>query len=275
MIRLVCIDVDGTLVGSHGRVHPDVWNAAERARAAGIRLAISSGRPAFGITREYAARLDAEGWHIFQNGASVLHLPTGTSRSTHIAPETVAMLVHRARARGDARLLELYTDTEYAFELASPRARAHAELLGVPFQPRPFDSLTGPIVRAQWVLSHEHAAVVAGESHPGLVVSASTSPVMPDTVFVNMTLAGVDKATAVRLIATEYALSLDEVMFVGDGHNDASAMEIVGEPVAMANAEPEVRAIARRFVGHVDEGGLAEALDVAITIGPMRGSASH
>ena len=264
MIRLVCIDVDGTLVGTNGRVHPDVWHAAERARAAGIRLAICSGRPGFGIARDYAARLDADGWHCFHNGASVVHLPTATARSAHIAAETVAMLVGRARASGDARLLELYTDSEYAFEGTSPRALAHAALLGVPFQPRPLDSLTGPIVRAQWLVSQREAALVARESHPGLEVSPSTSPVMPDTHFINMTRAGVDKATAVRVLAHEYALSLDEVMFVGDGGNDASAMTIVGAPVAMANAEPAARAVARRVVGHVDDGGLAEALEVAI-----------
>lgn len=263
MIRLVCIDVDGTLVGANGTVHPSVWRAAERARAAGIRLAICSGRPAFGVAREYAERLDRDGWHGFQNGASVIHLPTGNSRSVHIAPETVAMLVLRARANGDARLLELYTDNEYAFESTSPRARAHAALLGVPFHPRPLDSLAGPIVRAQWLLSHAEAAVVAGEPHPGLEVSPSTSPVMPGTEFVSMTLAGVDKATAVRALAAEYDLPLGQVMFVGDGRNDASAMEIVGAPVAMANAEPEARAVARQFVGHVDDGGLADALDFA------------
>lgn len=264
MIRLVCIDVDGTLVGARGEVHPNVWRAAERARAAGIRLAICSGRPAFGLAREYAERLDADGWHSFQNGASVMHLPSGSSRSAHLAPETVAMLVRRARASGDARLLELYTDSEYAFESTSPRARAHAALLGVPFYPRALDSLAGPIVRAQWLLSHAEAEIVAAELHPGLEVSPSTSPVMPDTQFVNMTLAGVDKATAVRALAAEYEVPLGQVMFVGDGRNDASAMEIVGAPVAMANAEPEARAMARRLVGHVDEGGLAEALDLAV-----------
>ena len=174
------------------------------------------------------------------------------------------MLVRRARASGDARLLELYTDTEYATESTSHRARAHAALLGVPFRPRSLDSLAGPIVRAQWLVSRAEAEVVAAESHPGLEVSPSSSPVMPDTCFVNMTLAGVDKATAVRALAAEYDLTLAQVMFVGDGRNDASAMEIVGSPVAMANAEPEARAAAARMVGHVDDGGLAEALDLAV-----------
>jgi hydroxymethylpyrimidine pyrophosphatase-like HAD family hydrolase len=88
--------------------------------------------------------------------------------------------------------------------------------------------------------------------------------VMPDTCFVNLTPAGVDKATAVLTIATEYDMPLEQVMFVGDGHNDAAAMRLVGFPVAMGNADREAREAATRSVAHVDEGGLVEALELAI-----------
>src|SRR5687768_5564256 len=97
LIGLIGIDVDGTLVGRTGVVPEFVWAAAERARAAGIRLALCSGRPAFGIARDYARRLDAAGWHMFQNGASVVHLPTGESRSTPLPQERVQELIAQAR----------------------------------------------------------------------------------------------------------------------------------------------------------------------------------
>ena len=262
MIQLVCIDVDGTLVGSTGTVLPEVWAAAERALARGVRLAICSGRPAFGTTLEYAERLDPRGWHIFQNGASVVRLPDGLSRSARLSREIVAWLIEDARRRG--RLLELYTDTEYAVESTSPRARAHAGLLGVPFAPRAFASLTGDIVRAQWLMSHDEAEQLRTESYPELEISPSVSPVMPDTVFVNITPAGVDKASAVRTVAAAYGAPLDRVMLVGDGRNDAAAMREVGFPVAMGNAVPQVLAVARHTVADVDAGGLAEALDLAL-----------
>jgi Cof subfamily protein (haloacid dehalogenase superfamily) len=263
MIQLICVDVDGTLVGSGGRVHPRVWAAAERARAAGVRLALSSGRPGFGLTRGLAERLDADGWHIFQNGASVLRLPSGPSRSSPIAPGLIRSLIDDARARDVT--LELYTDSEYAVERISDRARAHADLLGVPFAPRSLESLTDPIVRAQWLVSPEQAAALDAESHPGLEISTSTSPVMPDTRFMNITAAGVDKASALRTVATAYDVALDQVMFVGDGCNDVEAMRIAGHPVAMANAAPEARAVARTIVGDVDDGAVADAIGLALT----------
>ena len=262
MIRLVCIDVDGTLVGSSGTVLPEVWPAAARVRASGVRLAVCSGRPAFGVAREYASRLDGDGWHVFQNGASVVHLPSGRSLSDGLAPDLVATLVRRARATG--RVLELYTDSDYAVEIDSPRVREHAALLGVPFAPRPFESLRGKIVRAQWLIAAEEEAAVVSEPHPGLELSPSTSPIMPDTIFVNVTAAGVNKATAVRAMAGAYGIPLDRVMFVGDGNNDLEAMREVGLAVAMGNAEPAIRDVAQREVAHVDDGGLIEALDFAL-----------
>jgi Cof subfamily protein (haloacid dehalogenase superfamily) len=262
MIQLICIDVDGTLVGTGGRVHPRVWAAAEQARAAGVRLALSSGRPGFGLTREYAERLEGDGWHIFQNGASVLRLPGGPSRSSPIDPALIRPLIDGARARDVT--LELYTDSEYAVERVSDRARAHAGLLGVPFAPRPLDSLSGAIVRAQWLVSPAQAAILDAEPHAGLEISTSTSPVMPDTCFMNITAAGVDKASALRTVAAAYDIALGDVMFVGDGCNDLAAMRIAGFPVAMANAAAEVRAAARTIVGDVDAGGAADAIGLAL-----------
>ena len=198
MVKLVCIDVDGTLVGTSGIVSPHVWAAAERLRVRGVRLAICSGRPAFGHTADWARRLDPEGWHIFQTGASVLHLASGASRSVPLDDDVVATLVARARA-ADASdvVLELYGDSTYVVERDHERARRHAELLGVPFGLAPFEALAGrgvPVVRAQWMLPHADLPRVLADPHPGLTVTPSLSPQMPDTTFVTLTPAGVDKA---------------------------------------------------------------------------------
>ena len=196
MIDLICIDVDGTLVGSSGEVEESTWVACERMRARGVRLAICSGRPAFGLTSRFAARLDPHGWHVFQNGASVVHLPGGNTRSRPLAPSLVRPLIERARATG--RPLELYGDAEHGVEMDVPRAREHARLLGIPFVRRDLFTFPAPIVRAQWLLPHDEVDVVLSEPHEGLTLSHSLSPVMPDTSFINVTPEGVDKGDAVK-----------------------------------------------------------------------------
>jgi Cof subfamily protein (haloacid dehalogenase superfamily) len=258
VIDMICIDVDGTLVGSSGTVSDAVWRAADDARARGVHLVLCSGRPAFGVTRSYADRLDASGWHVFQNGASVMNLGSGETRSRAIPPALVSMLIERSRER--QRPLELYTDTAYAVEMDTPRTRAHAALLGLPFERRDLRSLRDPVVRAQWLVSHAEVAQVVAEPHEGLTLSHSLSPVMPDASFINVTPESVDKAFAVRLVAEAHRVPLERVMMVGDSANDLSTMRIVGMPVAMGNAEPAVRDLATTHVATVDEDGLAEAL---------------
>jgi Cof subfamily protein (haloacid dehalogenase superfamily) len=263
MIELICVDVDGTLIGSSGDVLPAVWEAVERAREGGARLVICSGRPAFGLTRALAERLDPQGWHVFQNGASIVHLPSGRTRSGRIPRDAVERLVERARRTG--RILELYADFDYTVESRDERAVRHAALLGVPFRPRELLSLEGDVVRMQWLLSHAQEAEVLAEEHEGMTLAPSTSPVMPDTTFVSITQPGLSKAEAVRRVAAEYGVPLQRVMMVGDGANDVEVMGIVGVPVAMGNAEPEILALARHHVAHVDRGGLVEALALAAT----------
>jgi Cof subfamily protein (haloacid dehalogenase superfamily) len=264
MIPLICIDVDGTLVGSSGEVPEEVWGAAERLRTHGARIAICSGRPGFGTARRYADRLDPDGWHIFQNGASVVHLPGGSTRSRPLTNDSVHGLVARSRATG--RPLELYGDATHAVEMDVPRTRRHAALLGIPFVCRDLLAFEAPVVRAQWLLPHDEVDVVLAEPHDVLTLSHSLSPVMPETSFLNVTPLGVDKGEAVRAVASAYGVALERVMMVGDGANDVPAMRIVGVPVAMGNAERAAREAARHHVADVDAGGLVEALTLALAL---------
>ncbi|MBB6017526.1 Cof-type HAD-IIB family hydrolase [Deinococcus radiopugnans] len=264
MLGLICVDVDGTLIGTDNTVRDDVWAALADARARGVRIALCSGRPAIGNALEYARRLDADGWHVFQNGASVVRVDTGDSLSEAL-PEGVLPLL-TARAHAENRLLEVYTDTEFGVTKPGMLAERHAALLGVPYDPRTPDSLVGTRVRAQWVVPREQEAAVTAEPHPGLDLHPAGSPAMPDTMFISMTRAGISKGSAVRRIAAEYGLDMTRVMMVGDGENDVSAMRVVGHPVAMGNADPPALAAARYTVGHVDDGGLREAVGLALTL---------
>jgi Cof subfamily protein (haloacid dehalogenase superfamily) len=234
---------------------------AAQAREAGIRLVLCSGRPAFGIALEYARQLDPDGWHVFQNGASIVHLGSGESLSTSLPSGATTALVAHARRTG--HLLELYSDRDYVTESTSEWAREHADLLGVPFEPRSFDSLDG-IVRAQWLASTEDAAALIAAAPGGLEIAQSSSPLMPATQFVGLTRAGVSKGTAVRSVAERLGIAIRDAMYVGDAGNDLAALRIVGWPVAMANADPAVLAAAKHVAGHVDAGGLADAFEIAL-----------
>ncbi len=264
MLGLVGVDVDGTLVGTDNRVREDVWAALEEARARGVRFALCTGRPAVGNALAYAQRLDPDGWHVFQNGASIVNVGSGESLSEPFPAGALPELLSRAHASG--RLLEVYTDTGMAVSAPCQLAERHAALLGVAYDPQPPEALTGTPVRAQWVVPREEEKAVTAEPHAGLDLHPAGSPGMPDVMFISVTRAGINKGSALTRIAAKYGLDMDRTMMVGDGENDVAAMRVAGHPVAMGNADPPALAAARYVVGHVDAGGLREAVVLALRL---------
>lgn len=264
MLPLICIDVDGTLVGPSGAPAPAVWAAAEAAVARGQHLAICTARPAFGLTWDWARRLDPDGWHLFQTGTSLVHTGTDEVRHTELPAAAVDAVEATAAERG--WVLELYADRDYVVDSDAPLAVAHAGLLGLPFRRRRRASLEGPVVRAQFVVAIDQSVGARAAAPPGSVAHSATSPVMPGAAFVSVTAAGTTKASAVTRLAASLGVDLTEVMMVGDGQNDAEVLATVGHGTAMGNAEPEALAAARHLVATVDEDGLAEALELSLTL---------
>ena len=258
----MCIDVDGTLVGSSHVPTEGVWKAAREATARGQHLALSTARGAFGQAIEYARRLDPDGWHIFHNGGALVHTSSGEIRPSSVADSVIEEADSIAERNG--WVIEFYSADDYTVDSATDLAVDHAALVGVPHAVRTRDTLVGEIVRVQFVVPLEVVPWVHAEMRglPAAVVAA-TSPVMPGVAFVSCTKPGVSKGAAIARIAGEMAISIDDVMMVGDGDNDVEALQAVGHGVAMGNAVPAAKAAATHHVAHVDADGLVEALELS------------
>jgi Cof subfamily protein (haloacid dehalogenase superfamily) len=259
VLPLVCLDVDGTLVGSAGAPTDRLWAAAERARDRGQHLTLCTARVALGPTREWAERLDPEGFHVFHTGATLWRPATGEVVAHPLDDRAVDVAARIAAARD--WVFEAYTFDDWAVDSDAPLALAHAELLGLPHVRRRIDTLDAPIVRAQWVIPIADLADALESAPEGCTASGATSPVMAGAAFVSVTDDGVSKAAGVAEVAERFDADLGSVMMVGDGHNDLSAMAAVGWPVAIGDADPDVIAAARIVVGAVDDDGAAEAID--------------
>ncbi len=82
----------------------------------------------------------------------------------------------------------------------------------------------------------------------------------PTAPIIDISPAGWSKGTAVRYLARELGLSLDEVAVFGDSENDLSMIRAVPNSVAVANASPEVARAARWHIGPSAEDAVADAL---------------
>lgn len=250
-----------------------VWSAVDQALERGQHLALSTARGAFGSSWDMAQRLDPSGWHVFHNGGAIVNTGTSESRGHSLVPEAVSELREIENRVGNENwFLELYSAEAYAVESESTVSVDHAALMGLPFAPRAFDDfLTAydSIVRAQMVVPVSDIDLVHEQVAPlGLSTSSATSPIMAGTAFVSITPPGITKATGITSICEMLGLTIDQAMMIGDGLNDLPAIKAVGHPVAMGNAEDEVKALAKHIVADVEEDGVAEALELSATLSP-------
>lgn len=259
-VKLICTDVDGTLVGSTGTPTDEVWAAADRARARGQHLSMCTARAALGESWRWATRLDPEGWHAFHNGAAIR---SAADESVYEVPlPTPVRQVIAERCGGYC--VEWYSATEVACDSDDPLASEHAKLLGIEHRRRSVETLPGDVVRAQVIVPIERTPdVYEALSETALEAATATSPLMPGVALISVTAAGVTKGFAVRRLAELAGVSLADTMMVGDGENDLEALLIVGLGVVMGNASELVRAAADVIVAGVDEDGAARAFDLA------------
>ena len=269
MIRLVLVDVDGTLVGAHG-AHPSTWDAIERARARGVHVALCTGRIGSGLALEYARRVEGGGYHVFQNGAVVSRPGRPAEYVSALPEDTFRAMVAVSRREGQP--LEAYSETRFFLERHDALTRVHERNLEMTAEMADFDALPEPVVRAQWVVEearwphYRDLTLALG----GVEANPAKAPWSPGTVFGNVTRAGTSKVTAMRWLLARLGLERGQVAMIGDAVNDLETMREAGLAIAMGNAEAPVKAEAAAVVASVDDGGLAEAVDIAIGLAVPR-----
>ena len=128
MIPLVVLDLDGTIIGASGQVDQCVWDAAEAAVEAGVKLAVCTGRPGFGAAQRIAQRLGAGNPHVFQSGAHVGYTDGRTVKVVSLKESDTRQLIEASRRHGV--VLELYTPDSLYVERSTPLSQRHAATIG-------------------------------------------------------------------------------------------------------------------------------------------------
>ena len=266
MIRLILTDVDGTLIGAGSQIHPRVHTALQEARTAGIALGICTGRPMYSLARTYAELVSPTGVHIFQNGAHAATIDGQVVHQSLLPRQAYLELVGISRRLQIA--LEVYTATACYAEVQSSISLEHQRLINLAVTKTDLLALPEPIIRVQWVVTPALyptiAAAMAGMKQVSF--SSAGTPDLPEHIYTSVTRLGTSKLEGAQAVADYYGIGLHEVMMVGDGENDLEILGGVGFGVAMGNASPKVKQAARAVVGHVNDGGLADAIALALKV---------
>lgn len=279
-IRLLALDLDGTLLNSRGQVSERNRRALEDVRGCGVRVAIVTGRR-FRDARPIALELGLDVPVIAHNGALTKHAET---------LETVAVLPLPLAAAHEAIKVGRAAG-------ADPLVSDDHEGLGVLI----YDHLSGdnlPLLRyvawAQRIHGEESGASVrqveAVEDyldHEPVHVAFSgrcdkmkqlelelraelketvkifcTTYASKDFALLDIVHPQASKGVGVAAAAAELGLSSAEVMAVGDNLNDLEMLEFAGTGVVMQNAEPSLRGRSGLHATATnDDDGVADAIE--------------
>lgn len=261
-IRLVCTDLDGTLLNERGGVGPLTHRALTEAARVNVPVVCVTGRPlrdALTVCRH----IGMDGLVVCSNGAVVAEVATGT------------LLRCRGFSRNRARTV-----------LARLRARLPRVVLGV-------DTLRGLLLEREFeeLVPHcwEHVcvpdaaeALTRGDSvvkivavHPDRTGPSLERPLVrpgdgvlatfSTPYFLEIAPAGVDKGAALRWLADHHAVRVTAVAAVGDMPNDLPMLRAAGLAAAVANAHPSVRQYADLILPGNEEEGVADLLSMVLS----------
>ena len=279
-IRLVALDLDGTLLDSRGRVPERNRAAIAAARARGVRVALVTGRR-FRDARPLALELGLDVPLVAHNGALTKHAESLETVAVRLLPlEAARETLRVGREYGSDALVSddhegagllVYdhideTDRPLA-EYIRWATRIHGEEAGRAILQ--VESLADYLDHAPVHISFsgtyrrsEQLARRLAEELGGAVRLMTTLYPRLDFGLIDVIHPDVSKGTGLAAVAAEYGLAPAEVMAVGDNHNDREMLEWAGTRVVVSNAEPPLFDLEGVHVtASNDECGVAAAVE--------------
>jgi Cof subfamily protein (haloacid dehalogenase superfamily) len=277
-IRLLALDIDGTLVGDDLVIGERTSRAIREAVARGVAVSLVTGRMVSSAMR-FARELGLTAPVVGYQGGLIRDMPApGSSRLGRL-------LFHRPLPAETAREVLLWTRSvgldphvnhleRFILRADDPRAEDYSSFMGA---------------RAELVPD-----IVAATVHPVTKVLAVGEPPQPSAMaeparerfsgrcdvtishprFLEFVAPGVSKGRAVRFLARRAGIPLGAAMAIGDQWNDLEMLAEVGHGAAMPTAPLQVRSVARYVAPPLDDEGVGRMIETLVLADPERARAA-
>jgi hypothetical protein len=271
-VRLIAIDIDGTLLDEHSQLPATNRSTVAEAAARGIEVALVTGRRydfAMPIARQFPCPLTM----IVNNGALV----KSTEGDTHLVkllPRNVAARVIGA-ACAFRDLASVCFDRPRANQVIYERIDWNDPLRGGYFQRNreylaemsPLEScLTEDPIQVMFT-GYLNEVREVEKFLSGLAFASEYSVAMTvyekrDFGLVDVIAPGCSKGATLAEWASRRGWSRSDVMAIGDNLNDLEMLQFAGLPVVMGNSVPELKSLGWPETLTNDQGGVAAAIEM-------------
>lgn len=269
-VRLIALDIDGTLLRSDKTLAPRSRAAIARARAEGVRVVLVTGRR-YPSARRVTVELGEPLPLVVHNGALIAE----GGEFVHCRPlarEVAARAIRAGRALGLEPILHcgrrgeglLLIDAAarpaglvaYYLERAKDEVRSVRDLVAALAFEDPMQVMFGGACEAVEPLFATLTASLAGEARIERTVYPATSFALVDVLD-----PGVGKAQALAFLQQRWDISARETLALGDNWNDHAMLLGAGRGLLMANAPRELRGLGLPLARSNDEDGVALAIE--------------
>jgi Cof subfamily protein (haloacid dehalogenase superfamily) len=265
--KLIATDLDGTLVRSDETVSEYTREVLERVRAAGIHVVGATGRGPR-LTELVRHDIPAADFLVMGGGSRVLDVREPEHPLVlrderlpgHVLADVLARLERELGTlsvlieAGDEHDAPLWGDADPHWRYDAVEARVRAECL------------TGPVIKGfARHPSHDVDALLAVAQR--LIPPHLATVTQAGLGYIEICPPGVDKATGLMVVATALGIDPGDVLVFGDMPNDIPMFRWAGfARIAVANAHPQLRALADETTLTNDEDGVATYLEAMLRL---------
>lgn len=258
-IRLVAIDIDGTLLDSREILHPETVNAVRNVQRQGIHVTLATGRT-FVSAVPFAKQLGLELPIVTHNGAYVAAV--GAMEPLSRTPMEMAVLKDLlGELEASDLYVKMYVDDHLFVQIATEETVSFSKKHGVPY------TEVGP--RNLSLLAHDPLRIVIIDT-PERIERANQiiKPWKRQFNFYRESNTGleivnrrVDKSLGLDQICQALRIHKNQVMAIGNEENDRKMIREAGIGVAMGNSLPHLKKEANIITKSNDDLGVAHILN--------------
>ena len=273
-IRLLATDIDGTLLNPQFQISEGDLSALGQAHAAGIEIVLVTGRR-HSFALPIAKQLGFDLWLISSNGAVTRSLAGETFHRDLMPAETCRSLCRAMQEFRGNTVLTFDNETKGAIVLErldeiGPSIRRWVEKnmefieYVVPIEKAVVRDPVQVMFCGTMARMNEALRALDAAGMDGKITVLRTEYPARDLSMVDVLNAGCSKGHALERWAAHRGYRRDEVMAIGDNHNDVEMLEFAGHPVIMGNACEELRGRGWRVTRGNDNCGVAAAVEAVV-----------